>query len=59
MLRVLKKTAGLIWLIHHWGSQIYRHYGYEPYWEETTGAIAANPIRIPHDNDNGRAQAEP
>jgi sporulation protein YlmC with PRC-barrel domain len=20
-----------------WGSQIYRHYGYKPYWEETTG----------------------
>jgi hypothetical protein len=20
-----------------WGSQIYRHYGYEPYWEGTTG----------------------
>src|SRR5580704_15309296 len=20
-----------------WGSQIYRHYGYEPYWKETTG----------------------
>lgn len=20
-----------------WGSQIYRHYGYEPYWERTAG----------------------
>ncbi len=32
--RVLKKTAGLTWLIQH---GLYHHYGYESYWEETTG----------------------